>query len=110
MGAVVNLEAVIYAMDLPGEWEALIDPETGEIVTVSEEDRSVLLGMWTFGESRSLVRVEMAREGKIWRVEDAYFGLFGAAMSTVLSESLQYLEALRPIQETLSRQDAREVL
>jgi len=75
-----------------------------------EEDRSVLLGMWTFGESRSLVRVEMAREGKIWRVEDAYFGLFGAAMSTVLSESLQYLEALRPIQETLSRQDSREVL
>ena len=42
MGAVVNLEAVIDAMDLPGEWEALIDPETGEIVTVSEDDRSVL--------------------------------------------------------------------
>jgi len=42
LGAVVNLEAVIDAMDLPEEWESLIDPETGEIVTISEDDRSVL--------------------------------------------------------------------
>jgi hypothetical protein len=39
---VVNLEAVVDAMDVPDDWEAFIDPETGEIVTISEDDRSVL--------------------------------------------------------------------
>ena len=42
MGAVVSLAAVIDAMDLPEEWEAFLDPETGEIVTVSEDDRDAL--------------------------------------------------------------------
>jgi hypothetical protein len=42
MGTAVKLEAVIDAMDLPEEWESLIDPETGQIVTISEDDRFVL--------------------------------------------------------------------
>jgi len=42
MGVAVKLEAVIDAMDLPGEWESLVDPETGEVVTISGDDRFVL--------------------------------------------------------------------
>ena len=42
MGAAVKVEAVVDAMDLPEEWESLIDPETGEIVTISEDDRFIL--------------------------------------------------------------------
>ncbi len=42
MGAAVKLEAVIDAIDLPEEWEAFIDPETGEIVTISGDDRFAL--------------------------------------------------------------------
>ena len=42
MGVIVRLEAVVDAMDLPGEWEAFLDPATGEIVTVSEDDRAFL--------------------------------------------------------------------
>ena len=42
MRAVVKLEAVIEAMDLPVEWESFLDPETGEIVTMTDEDRSIL--------------------------------------------------------------------
>jgi len=38
----VKLEAIIDAMDLPEEWESFLDPETGEIVTVSEDERSLL--------------------------------------------------------------------
>lgn len=39
MPAVVKLSAVLEAMDLPREWESLLDPETGEIVWISDEDR-----------------------------------------------------------------------
>jgi hypothetical protein len=42
MAVIVRLEAVLEAMELPREWESFLDPETGEIVSVSEEDRFVL--------------------------------------------------------------------
>ncbi len=42
MGAVVKLEDVVDAMDLPDEWESFLDPETGEILSMSEEYRSDL--------------------------------------------------------------------
>jgi hypothetical protein len=42
VGVIVRLEAVLDAMDLPGEWEAFLDPATGAIVTVSEDDRAFL--------------------------------------------------------------------
>lgn len=42
MAAVVKLEAVLEAMDLPQEWEAFLDPETGEIVSINEDDQIVL--------------------------------------------------------------------
>jgi hypothetical protein len=38
----VKLEEVVEALELPGEWEAYLDPETGEIITVSEDDRYYL--------------------------------------------------------------------
>jgi len=39
MAVIVKLEAIVEAMDLPEEWEAFLDPETGEIITVMPEDR-----------------------------------------------------------------------
>ena len=39
MAVIVKLEAVVEAMDQPEEWEAFLDPETGEIITVTPEDR-----------------------------------------------------------------------
>lgn len=42
MPDVVKLDEVIEAMDLPDDWEAFLDPDTGEILTVTDEDRSVL--------------------------------------------------------------------
>ena len=38
MAAIVKLEAVIEAMELPEEWQALLNPETGEIVTITDEE------------------------------------------------------------------------
>ena len=42
MGVMVQIQAVMDAIDLPEEWEALLDPETGEILVVTEEEREVL--------------------------------------------------------------------
>ena len=43
MPAVVSLQDIVNAMDLPNqEWESFLDPDSGEIVTVTEDDRSAL--------------------------------------------------------------------
>ena len=42
MSSVVKLEDVVDAIDLPEEWESFLDPDTGEILTMTDEDRSDL--------------------------------------------------------------------
>jgi hypothetical protein len=43
MTAEVSLQDIVAAMDLPNaEWASYLDPETGEIVTVTDEDRRLL--------------------------------------------------------------------
>ncbi len=43
MTAEVSLEEIVAAMDLPNqEWVSYLDPETGEIVTVTDEDRRLV--------------------------------------------------------------------
>lgn len=42
MATVVSLEDVVDAMDLPNdEWTSYLNPKTGEIVTVTDEDRDL---------------------------------------------------------------------
>jgi uncharacterized protein UPF0158 len=43
MTAEVSLQDIVVAMDLPNEeWASYLDPETGEIVTVTDEDRRLV--------------------------------------------------------------------
>jgi len=43
MPKVVSLEQIVAALDLPDqEWESFLDPESGQIVTVTDEDRDAL--------------------------------------------------------------------
>lgn len=42
MAVIVRLDAILEALDLPQEWKSFLDPETGEIVSISEEDRPFL--------------------------------------------------------------------
>ncbi len=43
MTAEVSLQDIVAAMELPNaEWASYLDPETGEIVTVTDEDRRLL--------------------------------------------------------------------
>ena len=39
MPARVKLQAILEAMEYPAEWEVYLDPETGEILTITEDDR-----------------------------------------------------------------------
>jgi hypothetical protein len=40
MGVIVSLKEIVDAMDLPNEeWVSYLNPTTGEIVTVTDEDR-----------------------------------------------------------------------
>jgi hypothetical protein len=38
----VELMAVMDAVDLPEEWEAFLDPDTGEILVMTDEERGML--------------------------------------------------------------------
>lgn len=43
MAVVISLRQVVDAIDLPGDdWVSCLDPDTGEIVTVTDEDRHLL--------------------------------------------------------------------
>lgn len=43
MGVVVSLKDIVDAMDLPNnQWVSYLNPKTGEIVTVTEEDRRLV--------------------------------------------------------------------
>jgi len=43
MPSVVSISDIVAAMDLPNQdWESFLDPESGEIITVTEEDRRPL--------------------------------------------------------------------
>lgn len=43
MGVVVSLKEVVDAMDLPNnDWISYLNPKTGEIVTVTDEDRQLV--------------------------------------------------------------------
>ncbi len=43
MPVMVSLQDIVSAMDMPNqEWESFLDPDSGEIVTVTEDDRSAL--------------------------------------------------------------------
>jgi hypothetical protein len=43
MAVIVSLQDIVNAMDLPNqEWESFLDPDSGEIITVTEDDLSAL--------------------------------------------------------------------
>ncbi|MDP2857129.1 MAG: UPF0158 family protein [Bacillota bacterium] len=41
MAVIVQIQAVMDAIDFPEEWEAFLDPETGEILVMTDEEREV---------------------------------------------------------------------
>ena len=57
MGKQVSIKRMIAAMDLPcPTWESYLDPETGEIVTITDEHRTGLATRIGDSQERDLVR------------------------------------------------------
>ncbi|MDX1571597.1 MAG: UPF0158 family protein [Xanthomonadales bacterium] len=57
MGTQVSIKRMIAAMDLPcPTWESYLDPETGEIVTITDEHRTGLANRIGETQERDLVR------------------------------------------------------
>ena len=42
MAVLVQIQAVMDAIDVPEEWEAFLDPETGEVLVMTDEERDLL--------------------------------------------------------------------
>ena len=51
MGALVQLRSVMDAIDLPEGMEALLDPSTGEVLVMTDEERDILDGEDVWGEA-----------------------------------------------------------
>jgi hypothetical protein len=42
MAALIKLSSLLEAMQHPEEWECLLDPDTGEVIVITEEERDYL--------------------------------------------------------------------
>ncbi len=78
MRAVVSVQDIVEAMDLPSqEWQSFLDPESGEIITVTDDDRSSLeesetelLPEW---QREHLPKVrEVLESGRFLRLPDSF--------------------------------------
>ena len=125
MSVVVKLEAVLEAMDLPQEWESFLDPETGEIVTISEDDRFALDGEDLTGlpewQRESVIRIRRVLDsGRGLRLPDSYdiheWDLMRRFSTSVedpddrgeLLEAIHGKGAFRLFKVTIARLDLRE--
>ncbi|MCP4039881.1 MAG: hypothetical protein GY733_23250 [bacterium] len=126
MSVIVSLEDIVGAMDLPNqEWESFLDPELGEIITVTEDDRSALedaepdlLPDWQREllpkirkavESDSCVRLPTSFDIHEWSIMERFCHAVGdASAQGELLESIHRSGAFRAFRSTLDRLGLRE--
>jgi Uncharacterised protein family (UPF0158) len=72
VGEIVQLRAVMDAIDIPEEWEALLDPRTGEILVMTDEEREILEEEEVGGEEAlEMPEWERAAVGKLRKLIDS---------------------------------------
>ena len=71
---------------------------------------ATLMGTWRFGQTRFPVKVYVRRDGPLWRIVDVYSGVMGLRMSEILFRTIESLERIRPLEETLAQPDALAVV
>lgn len=101
MGVAVRLDEILQAMELPPEWELFIDPETGEIVSISEDDRTVL-DCEEDGEAVDLPACQVESVARIRRVLDS-----GRALALPDSFDLHEWDLMRRFANSVEDPDAR---
>jgi len=104
MGSVVKLEDVVEAMDLAGEWESYIDPGTGELVSITEDDRYVL-GREEAGETVRMPEWHRESIARIRRVLDS-----GRALALPDSFDIHEWDLMRRFANSVEDSDASDEL
>jgi len=126
MPAIVSLQDIVNAMDLPNqEWESFLDPDSGEIITVTDDDLSALedpepdlLPDWqrellpsirSAVESDSFLRLPTSFDIHEWSIMERFcHTVDDAAAQAELLDSIHGSGAFRVFRRTLDRLDLRE--
>jgi hypothetical protein len=102
MGVAVRLDEILQAMEMPPEWESFIDPETGEIVTISEDDR-IVLDREEDGEAVDVPAWQGESTARIRRVLDS-----GRALALPDSFDVHEWDLMRRFANSVEYADARD--
>jgi hypothetical protein len=102
MGVAVRLDEILQAMEMPPEWESFIDPETGEIVTISEDDR-IVLDREEDGEAVDVPAWQRESIARIRRVLDS-----GRALPLPDSFDVHEWDLMRRFANSVEDADARD--
>jgi hypothetical protein len=126
MPGVVKLRDIIDALEYPEEWEALLDPTTGEIITVTGEERDYLedgeaddedLPEWQREsleharralESTTMLRLPDKFEIHEWDIMRRFAGLQNEPASSELYNAIHGTGAFRMFRSTVDRLNLRE--
>jgi hypothetical protein len=126
MPVVVSLQDIVSAMDMPNqEWESFLDPDSGEIVTVNEDDRSalddpepdllpdwqrdLLPGIRKAVESDTCLRLPTSFDIHEWSIMEHFCHTVGqASAQEELLDSIHGSGAFRVFRRTLERLGFRE--
>jgi hypothetical protein len=102
MGVAVRLDEILQAMEMPPEWESFLDPETGEIVTISEDDR-IVLDREEDGEAVDVPAWQGESTARIRRVLDS-----GRALALPDSFDVHEWDLMRRFANSVEDADARD--
>ena len=126
MSVVVSLQDIVSAMDMPNpEWESFLDPDSGEIITVTEDDRSALedpepdlLPDWQRDllpsvrkavESDSCLRLPTSFDVHEWSIMERFcHTVAGASAREDLLDSIHGTGAFRVFRRSLERLGIRD--
>ena len=126
MSVVVSLQDIVSAMDMPNpEWESFLDPDSGEIITVTEDDRSALedpepdlLPDWQRDllpsvrkavESDSCLRLPTSFDVHEWSIMERFcHTVAGASAREDLLDSIHGTGAFRVFRRSLERRGIRD--
>jgi predicted Rdx family selenoprotein len=102
MGVAVRLDEILQAMEMPPEWESFLDPETGEIVTISEDGR-IVLDREEDGEAVDVPAWQGESTARIRRVLDS-----GRALALPDSFDVHEWDLMRRFANSVEYADARD--
>ncbi len=105
MRVVVNLDDVVEAMEIPEEWASFLDPDTGEIFTVSDDEGLALEEAESGSETPQAPNLERDSLARLGRLLDS-----GRALALPDSFDIHEWDLMRRFAQSVEDADARDEL